>query len=109
MPLRVTPLSFSFVCVGAICAADTVSAEPWIHPACCPEINCRTSDQREITATADGFKVQGVRDIIRFSDERLFVSRDGQFHLCSLAVPGIELRSDQDVIEIKCLFVPLGS
>ena len=96
------------LCIVALSVAEA-SAKPWIHPACCPDINCRIADPRMITATADGFKVQGVRNVIRFDDKRLFQSHDGMYHLCSLEVPGIELRSDQDVIEVKCLYVPLAS
>ena len=109
MSIIAKSVSSALMCAVMLIWAGELSVEPWIHPKCCPDINCRVADHREVTATPQGYMVQGVHKVIRFDDARLFASHDAKYHLCSLEVPGVELQDDQDVIEVKCLYVPLGA
>lgn len=86
-----------------------IEAQEWMHPMCCPERDCRIAETGEVSQSADGYTILGIQTAIRFNDARLRASHDNNTHICSVEVPAVEIADDGDWIELKCLYVPLGS
>lgn len=86
-----------------------IAAQDWMHPMCCPDRDCRIAEIGEVSQTEEGFRILGVTSAVQFDDARLHASRDNNIHVCSVEVPAVEVTSDGDWIELKCLYVPLGS
>lgn len=95
--------SIGIVCV--LCLLYVVSAfahdapAGWQYPyACCSGIDCRPISQASISELADGYHIAQNGEVLGYTDARIRESRDGDFHLCTVA--------GEEKSRTICLFVP---
>lgn len=70
----------------------------WAYPyQCCSDRDCQPVHGTEVTEGPDGYLIEETGEVLGYSDPRLKVSPDGEFHLC--AAPGKRSAA-------ICLFVP---
>lgn len=71
----------------------------WSYPfSCCSGMDCREVAGNSIAERPEGYVIKGTGEVLRYTDTRLKVSPDGEYHWCSVA--------GADNTRTICLFVP---
>jgi hypothetical protein len=81
--------------------AKPTAAKPngWSYPfSCCSGYDCRAVSQKAISERPEGYVIRGTGEVVAYSDGRLKMSPDGDYHWCSVA--------GADNTRTICLFVP---
>lgn len=105
----VSPSSASWLWAAALVPALLVLAvavahahdapSGWKYPfACCSGFDCRPVTASTINEKPEGYVIPTTGEVVRYDDERVRYSPDGEYHWCSVSG-----RNDSKTI---CLFVP---
>lgn len=99
--MRVLRLALSLAAVlsgTAFPSSAHMAPTGWAYPyQCCSDRDCQPVHGTEVTEGPDGYLIEETGEVLGYSDPRLKVSPDGEFHLC--AAPGKRSAA-------ICLFVP---
>lgn len=99
--MRVGPFVFFFVVFSVVLAAAAFAheaAKGWSYPYnCCHDQDCRPIDAATIREIKSGWLVPS-GEVVAFSDPRIKVSPDGDWHWCS--------KNGSASGRTICLFVP---
>lgn len=71
----------------------------WSYPfSCCSNLDCRPVATKAISEKPQGYVINITGEVVPYTDKRIRVSPDGEFHWCSVA--------GKDSSRTLCLFVP---
>jgi hypothetical protein len=77
----------------------SAQAHWWYSAKCCGERDCREATVGEVVLMSNGWYIATTEEIVPFDDERIQISMDDKFHVCTLTNPEQELKS-------RCLYIP---
>ncbi|HEU0220615.1 MAG TPA: hypothetical protein VFR34_00180 [Paracoccaceae bacterium] len=87
------------VLLSASPAAAHTAVKGWAYPYdCCAGYDCREIPATAISEKTAGYIINGTGEIVGYSDPRVRISPDGEYHWCSVA--------GSDEGRTICLFVP---
>jgi hypothetical protein len=71
----------------------------WSYPiACCSGYDCRQVSKAIVTERPEGYVISTTGEVVGYSDKRVHISEDGDYHWCSIG--------GKDTGSTICLFVP---